>query len=237
MSSITFANTPVDGALVKPDDINSNQYDPGNPGTSFAEINGLINRGNFDTATWKLRSCMIRNRALGNGRTVGSTMLMDHFSPVNPPDKNQEGAFTPIPGAAMRVYLPRSPTVAWVTWQCVSGSDMGWKVNSTGGGTETIFRLFSQGTGSKVHSRQQPVACYWSGRMRFTDRMYSGSVMFCNETRLDSGWYSFYLGVWCSHYAERNATTTGATPMAEADMTNGGMTRIRTRNMKFLWLW
>lgn len=229
MADITFATNPTDGALVDPAQLNDNTYKPATPTASFAELNGLVSKANMDTLAWKLRSGLIRNRSCGGGKMVGSTMNLDYLSVLNPDDGDTEGAYIPVPGCSLNFYLPRDPTVCWLTWQLTSAVDMGDLVNEP----VTKFRLYVDGARVSEHSRQQPPAVYASGRHVFTDRIWSGSHMYPASAPMTQGWHNATIMYWAGSYEIRNAAEVAA---GNTDEDFGGMCRFRVKNMKMFWL-
>jgi len=231
---ITFAATPADGDVVGPNLLNTNQYAPQTPGSSFADINGELDH-NYTNAGWKVRSSLIRNRTLGNGRMVGSTMPSDVLTVLNPSDNTQDGAYTMVHGSGVRFFLPRQPTIMWLTWQIVTASDFGIHVTDN----EAIFKAYLDDAELPGQSRHQPPACYFNERHRFTDRIWSGSVMLTGNDVPAAGWHSANIRYWGGGFAIRNQAQRdllGITDTQEADQEFGGMIRFRVRNMKFLWL-
>jgi hypothetical protein len=231
MADITYANTLVDGATVTAAALNENTYNPDVAATSLAEINGLLNRANMNSADWLPRSGLIRGRALGNGRMVGSTMNLDFLSVLNPADADDTGAYVPVPGAAITFYLPRIPSACWVTWQLISAVDMGHLVNEP----VTKFRLLVDGTRATAFDRQQVPSVYASGRAPQHDRIYSGSYLFTPGSGIDLGvgWNTVSIAHWGAGYEIRNAAEVAS---GGTDSDFGGMCRFRTRNMKVFWL-
>lgn len=232
MADITFASTPIDGNVVDPDELNDNTYKPSVPASSFAELNGLLGKPNMKTADWKVRSGLIRARALGDGRMIGSTMNLDYLSVLATENGDDPGAYTPIPGAAMNFYLPRRPSVCWITWQLVSAVDMGINIPQN----VTKFRLYIDGDRKLAHDRQQvPSTLVPGNRSQSTDRVWSGSFMFSEAqgTSITKGWHSAHLAFWGAGYGIRNAAAVAAGGVPE-DF--GGMCRFRVRNMKMLWI-
>lgn len=229
MADVTFTTNPTDGSAVSADELNDNQYKPNSPATSLAEINGAINRGNMDTGAWLLRSGLIRDRVSGNGRMVGSTMNLDFMASLNPVNGDEEGAYIPVPGASLTFYLPRAPTVCWLTWQLVSAVDMGNLVADN----VTKFRLYVDSDWKQVHSRQQPPSVYSAGRHVYTDRIWSGSMMYPASDPMTAGWHTAAIHYWAAAYQLRNAAEVAA---GGTDEEFGGMCRLRVKNMKVFWL-
>lgn len=231
MADITYANTLVNETAVTALALNQNTYNPGAPATSLAEVNGLLSRANMNTGDWLLRSGLIRNRSLGGGRMVGSTMNLDFLSVLAPADGDDAGAYIPVPGAAITFYLPRVPSVCWVTWQLISAVDMGHLVTEP----VTKFRLYVNGTRASAFDRQQVPAVYAGGRYSRHDRIYSGSYQFSPSGGIDleAGWNTIHIAHWGGSYEKRNAAEVAA---GNTDEDFGGMCRFRTRNMKVLWL-
>ena len=231
MADIVYGHTLANDTLVNPNSLNENTYFPSVAGTSLAEVNGLLSLANMKTADWKLRSGLIRNRSLGNGKMVGSTMNLDFLSVLDPADPDDAGAYAPIPSAAITFYLPRVPTVGWVTWQLISAVDMGYLVNEP----VAKFRLYVNNVRVAAHDRQQVPAVYTGGRYPQHDRIWSGSYMFSDAAgnNLEIGWNTIHLAQWGGSYEIRNAAEVAA---GNTDVDFGGMCRFRTRNMKVLWL-
>jgi hypothetical protein len=231
MADITFANTPVNGNVVSTLPINQDTYNPAAPATSFAEVNGLLTRPNMNTGTWLLRSGLIRNRTMGGGRMVGTTMNIDHMSMLNPADGDDAGAYVAIPGASITFHLPRIPSILWATWQIITAVDMGYLVNEP----VTKFRFSVNGTFARAWDRQQVPAVYDGGRHGIHDRIYSGSSIFTPTTGIDLqvGWNTISVSYWGGSYEVRNADAVAA---GDSDVDFGGMCRFRTRNMKVFWL-
>jgi hypothetical protein len=231
MAAITYGNVPTDNTLVAAAELNENAYNPDVAASSLAEINGLLTRPNMKTSSWLPRSGLIRNRTMGNGRMVGSTMNLDFLSVLNPADGDDPGAYMPIPGASITFYLPRVPAACWLTWQLISAVDMGDLVTAP----VTKLRLYVNGARATAFDRQQVPAVYQGGRYPSHDRIYSGSYLFSagGGINLSIGWNTMNLSHWGAGYAPRSAAAVAA---GDTDRDFGGMCRFRTRNMKVFWL-
>jgi len=235
MANITFATTPTTATVVSAAQLNTNTYNPDIPASSFAEMNGRLVRFNTDHPTWKVGNRHIRNRSMGNGKMVGSTMTVDTLSSLNTDNSDGEGAFSPIAGAALTFFLPWRPQVCWITWQVITASDTGYLVaNPT-----THLRLFLNGVKQGEHFRWQPPSHYEMGRTAFRDRIWSGSYMYTDSgmgTGISKGWHTAYIGSWGGSFVIRNETAAGNSGELNPNVEFGGMCRFRVRNMKAFWL-
>jgi hypothetical protein len=222
MADVTLSYVPTLGSTVSPAGINANFYQPTVNASSYAELNGRMEKENFDTAAYTIRSGLIRDRSMGNGRMVGSTMNQDILALLSPTSNTDAGALKPIAGAAITFYVPKAPSMFWATWQVCTSSDIDLAL---AGLTVAELQFRVDGTPQGAQKRSIIPGCTPLGTHRPShDQVWSGHWAAPNASPISAGWHTCAVCYWGSN--------------AGTSITSGvrSMTRFRVRNIKVFWL-
>lgn len=189
MADITLPGSFTDGTAASVATFNDRLYKPGTPATSFAEVNGLLERANFGTG-YAAEAEVIQRRQMSRGGTVGRTVDIDMPKRLFASDKSVDGAHIPIPGCGAPFWLPKANTPVVLSWSFVAAHD----IDSTS--LDCEFKLFIDGTAIAHTLRAAPIAYDPGITAYFTEhgpRTYTGHVL---RTGLDKGWHNAYIGVY-----------------------------------------
>ena len=196
------------------DSVNENIYDESN--SSFRAINGYLNTDNKDSS-WTVDADQIRNQSTASGSMVGLTGNLDYAAAAFPSTNTDTGAYLAIPGCCQTFYLPFAPSLLVLTWT-VQGTNNQRIPESTSLDPESRnvneLKAYLDGTGLTQQFRAfpatRPTATFTDARNLWRDRIWSGHVI---KTDATAGFHTLECRLFNSGYT----------------------TRIRIRNMKFIY--
>lgn len=195
MADITLPGSFTDGSAAAVATFNDRLYKPGTPATSFAEVNGLLERANFN-ASYAAESEAIQRRQMSRGGTIGRTIDIDLPRALFGPDGTASRAYVPIPGCGLSFYVPKANTPVMLTWGFCATHD------SNDSADNVEFKLVLDGTALANTLRAIPqtwetTTPMW--RLQFAPRTFAGHRF---TSGLSKGWHEAYIGV----YSEANLT-------------------------------
>ena len=223
--SLPIVTTPlVDGSAPVGDLVSRNLYKATTSPSSLEVINGRLDVANLALPAGGLPSDVIRKGAYSRAGAVGQTLNLDYHELGS--ESQGSGTTYKIPGASSTFYIPHDAGKVLFMWQVSYASDRiivpsdataqptvllfhldGELATEAVGGTPVTPSYIREAAGTTMRT-VHPYLQYGIRREN-RDRIWSGHLL----CELDKGWHSAGLAV----------------------KSNANMTRIRTRNFKWIW--
>jgi len=223
MPLLNLLLTAGDGNSMNPNGVNKDAYDADDPSRSLEIINGHLDNANAPTmGILSFTPDLIRPGAYSRAGSVGQTTNLDYHTSVSREEDgaysdNSLGTWRMIPGCATKFYVPTAGDSVLLTWQVSIATDR--REDAYGSGNLVLrddqlvrLQLVVDDVAKSSQVRDIPISVNDPGNLRYKerDRLWTGHYLM---TSVSKGWHDAGIQI----------------------QSQANLTRVRTRNFKWIW--